>query len=112
MADKELQARGNLARRLSSFREMLPGSFVERRRKCGKLNCRCAKKQDEFHLQFQLSVLWKGKPYTFHIPAEMAEEVRNKVEMRKQFQDLVAKIFEINLRRFLRRKEGEGKENP
>jgi len=110
MADKELQARGNLARRLSSFREMLPGSFVERRRKCGKPNCRCAKKEDEFHLQFQLSVLWKGKPYTFHIPAEMAEEVRNKVEMHKQFQDLVAKIYEINLRRLLRRKEG--KENP
>jgi hypothetical protein len=40
----------------------------------------------------------------------MAEEVRHKVEMHKQFQDLVAKIFEINLRRLLRRKEG--KENP
>jgi len=89
---------------------MLPGSFVTRRRKCGRANCRCAKKGDEFHLQFQLSVLWKGKPYTFHIPAEMAEEVRAKVELHKQFQDLVAEIFEINLRRPLRRKEG--KENP
>ena len=110
MADKELQARGSLARQLSLFREMLPGSFVVRRRKCGKPNCKCAKKDDEFHLQYQLSVLWNGKHYTFHIPAEMAEEVRNKVEMHKQFQDLVAKIFEINLRRLLRRKEG--KENP
>jgi len=110
MADKELQARGSLARRLSSFREMLPGSFVVRRRKCGKPNCKCAKKDDEFHLQYQLSVLWNGKHYTFHIPAEMAEEVRNRVEMHKQFQDLVSKIFEINLRRLLRRKEG--KENP
>lgn len=110
MADKELQARGSLARRLSSFREMLPGSFVVRRRKCGKANCKCAKKDDELHLQYQLSVLWNGKHYTFHIPAEMAEEVRNRVEMHKQFQDLVAKIFEINLRRLLRRKEG--KENP
>lgn len=109
MADKELQARGSLARRLSLFREMLPGSFVERRRKCGKPNCRCAKKEDEFHLQFQLSVLWKGKHYTFHIPAEMAEEVRNRVELRQQFQDLVAKIYEINLRRLLRRKGGKEK---
>ena len=54
---------------------MLPGSFVERRRKCGKPNCRCAKKEHEFHLQFQLSVLWKGKPYAFHIPAEMAKKL-------------------------------------
>lgn len=106
--DRELQIRGRLARRLSAFREMLPGSFIERRRKCGKPSCRCAK-GEELHLQFQLSVLWKGKAYAFHVPAEMAEEVRDRVEMHKQFQDLVAKIYEINLRRLLRRKEGKEK---
>ena len=91
-------------------KEVLAASLSKTYKVCGKPNCRCTKKEDEFHLQFQLSVLWKGKHYTFHIPAEMAEEVRNKVEMHKQFQDLVANIFEINLRRLLRRKEG--KETP
>jgi hypothetical protein len=36
--DSELQLRGRLARRLGALREMLPGSFVERQRACGKPN--------------------------------------------------------------------------
>ena len=74
-------------RSLSALREMLPGSFVERRRKCGKPNCRCAQGEPEhLHLQFLLSVLFQGKPQTFHIPAELVEEVRSRVELHKRFQ--------------------------
>ena len=102
--DSELNARGRLARSLSALREMLPGSFIQRDRPCGKPNCRCAKGK-QLHTQYQLSVLWKGKPRTFHIPAESAEEVRKKVEMHKSFQEVAAEICEINLLRFLRRKE-------
>jgi hypothetical protein len=65
-SDPELQLRGRLVRSLGALREMLPGSFVERQRPCGKPHCRCADGQ-HLHTQYQLSVLWRGKLKTFHV---------------------------------------------
>lgn len=101
--DPELDLRGKLIRRLGSLREMFPGSFVERSRKCGKPNCRCADGK-QLHQEFLLSVVWDGKPRTFHLSAEMADQVRDKVEMRKRFEEAAGKIAHLNLRRFLREK--------
>jgi hypothetical protein len=103
-ADPELDLRGRLVRRLGALREMLPGSFVARSRKCGKPTCRCAQGK-ELHPEFLLSVLVEGKPKTFHIPAELADDVLSKVELRKRFEEAAAQIAHLNLRRFLRRKE-------
>lgn len=103
-ADPELDLRGRLVRRLGALREMLPGSFVVRFRPCGKPTCRCAD-GIQLHRQFLLSVLVEGKPKVFHIPAELADEVRSKVELRKSFEQAAAQIAQLNLRRWLRRKE-------
>ena len=103
-ADPELGLRGRLVRRLGTLREMLPGSFVERSRQCGKPTCRCADGK-QLHRQFLLSVLVDGKPKAFHVPAELADEVRSKVELRKSFEQAAAQIAHLNLRRWLRRKE-------
>lgn len=103
--DPELESRGRLVRSLGGLREMLPGSFVEHRRKCGKPNCRCASgKTEDLHFQALLSVLLQGKPRTFHIPAELVEEVRSKVEHHKRFRKVADAICGINLRRLLERK--------
>ncbi len=102
--DQELELRGRLIRSLGALREMLPGSFLERRRKCGKPNCRCADGK-ELHSGFQVSVLLEGQLRTFHIPSELADEARSKVQMHKQFQRAAHTICQINMRRFLRRKE-------
>lgn len=103
-ADPELDLRGRLVRRLGALREMLPGSFVERSRPCGKPHCRCADGK-QLHRQFLLSVLLEGQPKVFHVPAELADEVRSKVELRKSFEQAAAQIAHLNLRRLLRRKE-------
>ena len=103
-SDPELDLRGRLIRGLGALREMLPGSFVERRRKCGKPNCRCAD-GIQLHGEFLLSVVWEGKPQTFHLSGEMAEQVRAKVELRKRFEESADKIANLNLRRFLRQKQ-------
>jgi len=104
--DSDLESRGRLIRLLGSLREMLPGSFVERRRKCGRANCRCASgEREQMHLQVLLSVLSQGKLQTFHIPAELVEEVRSKVELHKRFQQAETTICSINLRRLLERKQ-------
>ena len=104
LIDPSLQSRGRLMRSLGALREMLPGSFVERKRACGRPNCHCADGKS-LHSQFQISVLVEGKPRTFNIPAKLVEQVRQKVEMRRRFDAAAATICRINLRRFLQEKE-------
>ncbi len=98
------ETRGRLIRSLGSLREMLPGSFVERKRRCGRPNCHCADGKN-LHSQFQISVLVDGKPKTLNIPAELADKVRQKIEMRRRFDAAAATICGINLKRFLKEKE-------
>jgi len=102
--DPDLALRGKLIRSLGALREMLPGSFVERQRACGRPNCHCAEGKN-LHAQFQISVLVDGKPKAFNIPAELAQKVREKTEMRRRFESAAATICGLNLKRFLREKE-------
>jgi len=103
-SDPDLELRGKLIRGLGSLREMLPGSFVERKRACGRPNCHCADGKN-LHSQFQISVLLDGKPKALNIPAEWAVKVREKIEMRRRFDSAAATICRLNLKRFLKEKE-------
>ena len=105
-SNPELEVRGRLIRSLGTLREMLPGSFVERKRACGRPNCHCADGKN-LHTQYVISVLVEGKPKTFHIPAKLVEQVRQKVELRRRFDAAAATICGINLRRFLKDKENQ-----
>src|SRR5712671_6103160 len=102
--DPDLERRGKLIRSLGSLREMLPGSFVERKRACGRPNCHCADGK-KLHSQFQISVLIDGKPKALNIPAALADKVREKVEMRRRFDSASAAICSLNLKRFLKEKQ-------
>ena len=103
-SDPDLELRGRLIRSLGSLREMLPGSFVERKRACGRPNCHCAAGKN-LHSQFQISVLVDGNPKALNIPADLAEKVRLKIEMRRRFDAAAATICGVNLKRFLKDKE-------
>jgi len=103
-SDPDLQLRGRLIRRLGLFREMLPGSFVEHKRSCGRPNCHCADGKS-LHTQYQISVLVDGKPKTFHIPDALVDQVRERIALRKRFEAAAAAICKINLDRFLKQKE-------
>lgn len=102
--EPDLERRGKLMRSLGALREMLPGSFVERRRACGQPNCHCAGGKN-LHSQCQIPVLIDGKPKALHIPAELVEQVREKIEMRRRFEAAAASVCGINLKRFLKEKE-------
>ena len=101
--EPELELRGKLIRSLGAFREMLPGSFVERKRACGRPNCHCANGK-ELHSQYQISIRMDGKPKALNIPAELVEKVREKIEMRRRFEAAAATICGVNLKRFLKEK--------
>jgi len=104
--DPNLELRGRLMRSLGSLRDMLPGSFVERKRSCGRPNCHCADGTN-LHAQYQISVLVEGKPKAFNVPAKLVEQVRKQVEMRDRFDAAAATICGINLKRFLKQKEDQ-----
>jgi hypothetical protein len=103
-SDPDLETRGRLIRSLGTLREMLPGSFVERKRACGRPNCHCADGKN-LHVQYQISALVDGKPKVFNVPFRMVEQVRQQVAMRHRFDAAAATICAINLRRFLQQKE-------
>jgi hypothetical protein len=103
-SDPDLETRGRLIRSLGTLREMLPGSFVERKRACGRPNCHCADGKN-LHVQYQISALVDGKPKVFNVPSRMVEQVRQQVAMRHRFDAAAATICAINLRRFLQQKE-------
>jgi hypothetical protein len=103
-SDSELQLRGRLVRSLGALREMLPGSFVERQRRCGKPNCRCADGKHP-HSQYQLSVLAEGKLKTYNVPASQAEEVRRRVDLHRRFHQAAAMISALNLGRWLHQRK-------
>ena len=105
-SDPQLETRGRLIRSLGALRDMLPGSFVERKRACGRPNCHCADGK-RLHSQFQISVLVDGKPKVFNIPAKLVPKVRQQVEMRHRFDAAAATIRSINLRRFLKEKANQ-----
>ena len=100
----DLELRGKLIRSLGVFREMLPGSFVQRMRTCGRPGCHCADGK-RLHPQYQISVLMDGKPKAINIPAAWAQKVRAKIEMRRRFDAAAATICDLNLKRFLKEKK-------
>jgi len=102
--EPDLELRGKLIRSLGALREMLPGSFVERKRACGRPHCHCADGK-HLHSQYQISVLIDGKPKALNIPAELVDKVREKIEMRRRFDAAAATICRVNLKRFLQEKE-------
>ena len=102
--EPDLELRGRLIRSLGALREMLPGSFVERHRSCGQPNCHCADGK-RLHAQYQISVLMDGQPKALNIPAELAEKVRQKIEMRRRFDTAAATICGVNLQWFLKEKK-------
>src|ERR1700691_1365423 len=107
--EPDLELRGKLIRTLGASREMLPGSFVERKRACGRPNCHCADGK-QLHSQYQISILIDGKPKTLNVPAQLAKKVREKNEMRRRFDTAAAAICGVNHKRFLKEKLKEKEE--
>ena len=92
--------RSALARRLLRYREMLPGSFSERRLTCGKPGCVCMR-EGKRHQAYQLTYRLQGKTFTKMIPRAQADDVRKKVALQKEFYGLVKRIQAINMRLYL-----------
>jgi hypothetical protein len=84
-----------LLRRLKVPTDALPGSLSVSRLRCGKANCHCS--QDEGHENWTLTYMADGKKRVKHIPQDLVEYVRQKVDHGKAFRDALNQIFLANI---------------
>jgi hypothetical protein len=106
------QRKHELLRRFAIPGQLLPGSLSESRYRCGKPTCHCA--TGEGHPGWTLTFMVDGKKRVERIPREWVEEVRERVEAGRAFQDAVRDVLAANaqllaLERRQRRKPPKGR---
>jgi hypothetical protein len=94
---RQLRARrARLARRLPDVERTLRGSLQTQSRRCGKEGCRCA--AGELHGPYvYLSVRSGERTRLLYIAADLAEEVKQRVELTSRLEGALAEISAINL---------------
>jgi len=96
--DQLLTQSHTLKAEIAQVGEMRPGSLVERYRKCGKPNCRCAKRGAAGHgPDWILTREVNGKTVTKGIPTGPAvEQTRAQIEEYKRFRELARELVQVN----------------
>lgn len=74
--------------------DLLPGSLSLSRTRCGKPTCHCA--QGEGHEAWTLTFMSEGKRRVERIPKAWVDEVRQRVEAGRNFQDAIREILTAN----------------
>lgn len=88
--------RARLARQLPDVELTLRGSLQTQSRRCGKEGCACA--EGEAHGPYvYLAVRSKQRTRLWYITADLAEEVRRRVEVTERLEVVLAEISAINL---------------
>ena len=74
--------------------DLLPGSLIMSRTRCGKPNCHCA--QGEGHEAWSYTFWSDGKQRVERIPKPWVEEVRQRVQAGREFQNAVREVLTAN----------------
>lgn len=93
-ASRLRQRKHQLARRFGLPDHLLPGSLSEVRTRCGKPTCHCA--TGEGHPAWTLTFMMDGKKRVERIPREWVDEVRERVQAGREFQDAVREVLAAN----------------
>jgi hypothetical protein len=72
----------------------LPGSLAQSRRRCGSTGCHCH--EGEGHLSWALTFMVDRKKRVEHIPEELLEAVRSRLEEGNAYKSAVAELMAIN----------------
>src|SRR5665213_639213 len=89
--------RERLKLHLSDLCDLRPGSLVERYRKCGKPNCRCAQPDEPGHgPSWSLTHAVKGKTATKIIPKEFVRRTREHIAEYQRLRRLTGELVEVN----------------
>lgn len=93
-ASRLRQRKYALAQRFQIPHHLLPGSLSESRYRCGKQSCHCA--SDEGHSGWTLTFMVDGHKRVERIPQDWVDEVRQRVEAGREFQDAVREVLAAN----------------
>jgi len=92
---EKLQTRKEkLILRMKVPEDALPGSLSVSRLRCGKSHCHCS--DGKGHENWTLTYMTGGKKQVRHIPQDLVEYVRQKVEQGKAFKGDINEIFVAN----------------
>ncbi|HUW63874.1 MAG TPA: DUF6788 family protein [Spirochaetia bacterium] len=95
--------RDELVATLPPLNNVMRGSLIERKIRCGKKNCRCA--TGEGHLSYYLSSLDKNKHTRLdYVPLAWVPLVRERLDKQRLIREIMAELAEINLE-LMRRRE-------
>jgi len=98
----ERAARSRLAK-LVHEESLVCGSLVAMAHTCGKSGCRCAR--GEKHLSLALATRRGGRRVMIHVPHAWEAQVRSWVGNYREGKELLGRISEAAVNRFLRQKE-------
>ena len=73
---------------------MLPGALTLTHLRCGKPTCHCA--TGEGHPAWHLTVRVEGRPRVIHIPATWVDDIRQRVDAGRAFQEAVREVLTAN----------------
>ena len=98
------QRRRRLVKRLPPLEAVLPGSLIERYKRCGKSGCKCAHGRGHGP-KYYLSVSQSGaRPRMDYVPCDYQQQVLRYVENYQQAREILKQICAIN-RELLRRRK-------
>ena len=92
------QQREELRAGLAGLGDLRPGSLVQRQRRCGKPNCRCAAEHGPRHHDWIITHAVNGKTVTRSIPAVAVEKTREQIAEYHHFRELTRRFVALNER--------------
>ena len=96
-------ARSKLLKLLAGANPIARASLVSRARACGKKNCKCAKGQK--HVSLYLSTRVGKERKMIYVPPDLKRQVRTLVENFRTVEELIEKMSQASLKRFLEQKD-------
>ena len=83
--------------RALSLHPLMRGSLVQRRRRCGRPNCACARDPSRLHVGTFLTVQLHGRTHALHVRADDEARVRSALEAYKRLWELINELTACEL---------------
>ena len=83
--------------RALSLQPIMRGSLVERRRRCGRPNCACARDASRLHAGKFFTVQLQGRTHALHVRPEDEARVRAAIDGYRKLWDLINELTACEL---------------
>lgn len=90
--------------------DLLPGSLCVSTTRCGKPSCHCAEGQG--HQAWTFTFMSHGKRRVERVPQEWIDDVRQRVEAGRKFQDAVREVLTANAELLILARKQQPKRRP